>query len=167
MANVRVMLDPGSAQYLGSAFPQYDKINGTNGPVPVLKFDAAATETAFWVIDPFGYASGNPVLDIEWAADTATSGVVRWEAQLAAITPETDTQDATTKAFATAQTVDDTHLGTTARRIMQATITITNLDSITNGDVLWIKLSRLGAHANDTMAGDAWLTQARFTYSNT
>lgn len=167
MANVRLDLDPEQAVYLGSAFPQYDKANGTNYPVSGLRYDAAGTETAYWKLDSFGYGSGNITCDLLWQAENATSGVVRWEVAIAAITADADSQDVTTKAFATAQTVDDTHLGTTGKRVMLATVTISNLDSIAASDLVWVKISRLGAHANDTMANDCWLLQARLTYSDT
>ncbi|MWA08761.1 hypothetical protein [Streptomyces sp. BA2] len=167
MANVRLDLDPEQATFLGSAFPQYDKFNGTAFPVSGLRYDAAGTETAYWKLDSFGYGSGNITCDLLWQAENATSGVVRWEVAIAAITADTDSQDVTTKAFATVQTVDDTHLGTTGKRVMLATVTISNLDSIAASDLVWVKIARLGGHANDTMANDAWLIQARLTYSDT
>lgn len=167
MANVRLDLDPETAVYLAATFPQYDKFNGTNFPVSGLRYDAAADEAAFWKIDAALYGSGNITCDILWQADNATSGNIVWETAIAAITPDTDSQDATTKAFATAQNVTDSHLGTTGKRIMIATITITNLDSITASDIVWVRIKRLGSNGSDTMANDAWLLQARLTYSDT
>jgi hypothetical protein len=167
MANIRLDLDPEQATFLGSAFPQYDKFNGTNFPVSGLRYDAAADEAAFWKIDSFGYGSGNLTLDILWQAENATSGVVRWEGAIAAITPDSDTQDVTTKALATATTFDDTHLGTTGKRVMTAQITLSNLDSIAASDLVWVRIRRIGSNAADTMANDAWLLQARLTYSDT
>lgn len=167
MATVRWAFTPEEHQGLATAFPQFIKNNGTNGPVSWLAYDAAATETAYWTWESFDYGSGNLTLDIIWAAATATSGVVRWEAAIAAITPETDSQDPETKAFATATALDDTHLGTTAKRLHKATITVSNLDSLAALDVVYLKIARLGAHANDTLAGDAWLRRAWLSYSDT
>lgn len=167
MANVRSDLDPEAAQFLATVFPQYDRFNGTNFPVSGLRYDAAADEAAFWKIDAFNYGSGNLTLDILWQAENATSGVVRWEGSIAAITPDTDSQDVTTKALATATTFDDTHLGTTGKRVHTAQITISNLDSIATGDAVWVRIRRIGSNAADTMANDAWLLQARLTYSDT
>jgi hypothetical protein len=167
VATVRVELAPEEAQSLASAFPQFIKANGTNFPVTGLYYDASATETAYWKLPAFDYGSGNLTLDILWYADTATSGVVRWETAIAAITPEIDTQDAETKAFATALTVDDTHLGTTGQRVHKATITISNLDSLAALDVVWLKVARLGGHANDTMTGDVVVLSAWLSYSDT
>lgn len=168
MATIYQDLRPSSAVLPSSSFAQLLKNNGSNGPVEWLAFDAAATESVFWELEPFAYPGSNPTItvDIVWGAATATSGVVRWEAALAAITPETDSQDPETKSYATAATVDDTHLGTTAKRLMRATITLSGagLDSVAAGDEVWLKVSRLGAHANDTMTGDAWLKKVRFSY---
>lgn len=167
MATVRIPLHPEEAQFQTSAFPAFQRNAGTNFPVSGLAFDAAATETAYWKFVAFGYGSGNLTCDIDWYADTATSGNVVWEAKIAAITPDTDSQDVETKAFATAQTVTDSHLGTTGQRLHRASITVSNLDSIAALDVVWIAISRLGANGSDTMTGDALLTLAEISYSDT
>jgi hypothetical protein len=167
MATVRQYLAPEEAQFLATAFPQLSKVNGTNFPVVGLAFDAAATETAYWHFAAFSYGSGNVTVDVEWYADTASSGVCRWEAAIAATTPNTDTDNIETKAFATATAFDDTHLGTTGQRLHEAPIVVTNLDAIAANDEVWLKVSRLGAHANDTMTGDAILSSVRVSYSDT
>jgi len=167
MANVRLDLDPEQAQFLGTAFPQFDKVNGANYPVSGLRYDAAADEAAFWKLDSFGYGSGNLTLDILWQAENATSGVVRWGASIAAITPDADSQDVTTDALTTEQTVDDTHLGTVGKRVHKASITISNLDAIAAEDVVWVRVRRIGSNAADTLANDVWMLQARLTYSDT
>lgn len=167
MATVHVDLDPEAAVILGSTYPQYDRFLGTNFPVSGLRFDAAADEAAFWKINAAAYGSGNITMVVIWQADNATSGVVRWEGAIAAITPDTDSQDVTTKAFATATTFDDTHLGTTGKRVHQAPITISNLDSVAADDVVWVRVRRIGSNAADTLANDAWALQVRLTYSDT
>ncbi len=167
MATVYHQLLPEAAQFLATAFPQYLKTNGTSFPVSGLAYDAAADQAAFWKFRAVEYASGNLTLDIEWYADTASSGTCVWEAQIAVITPNTDTQDVETKAFAAEATVDDTHLGTTGQRLHRATITVTGLDSLAQDDQVWIRIRRIGSHANDTMAGDAELSQAEVSYSDT
>lgn len=167
MATVRQRYTPEEALALASAFPKLIKNNGTNAPVSWLAYREGVTETAYWELEAFNYGSGNLTLDLIWGAATATSGVVRWEAAIAAITPETDTTDPETKAFATATALDDTHLGTTAKRFHKASITISNLDSLAILDVVYLKIARLGGHANDTMAGEAWLNRAWLSYSDT
>lgn len=167
MATVPRELHPDEAKFGSAAFPQLLKNNGSNGPVSWLAYDAAATETAYWELTAFSYGSGSLTLDIVWGAATATSGVVRWEAAVAAIRPETASQDPETKAYATASTVDDTHLGGTAKRLMRATITISAVDGLAANDEMWLRIARIGGNAADTLAGDAWLHRAILSYSDT
>lgn len=159
------ILAPEEAQFLSTAFPQYVKNNGTNFPVSGLAFDAATDEAAFWKFLAVDYTSGNLTLDLFWYADTATSGNIVWDAQIAAITPETDTQDVETKTFAAISSVTDSHLGTTGQRLHKATITLSNLDSLAADDVVWLRVNRDANNASDTMAGDAILTLVQLSYS--
>ncbi|WP_113699191.1 hypothetical protein [Nonomuraea lactucae] len=167
MATVRQTLLPEEAQVLGSNLAAFDKINGTNFPVARLLYDAATDEAAFWKIEAVSYGSGNLTVDLIWYAVNATTGVVRWEVAIAAITPESDSQDVETKSLATAHTVDDTHLGTTSKRLHKATITVSNLDSVAAGDEVYVRVRRIGSNAADTMANDAALTEVRISYSDT
>lgn len=166
MANVVQQFLPDTAQFLSSSFPALTK-NGTNFPAIGLAYDATAAENAFWMFRAVNYASGNLTLGLDWYADTATSGDVVWSAAIAAITPDADTQDIETKAFATANTVTDTHLGTTGQRLHRCTITISNLDSLAAEDDVWLKIFRDAANAADTMTGDAILTGATVSYLST
>lgn len=132
-----------------------------------MDFDAATEESVFFRFIATNYGSGNLTLDIDWYADTATSGDVVFGAALAAITPNTDSQDIETKAFATANESTDTHLGTTGQRLHHVAIAISNLDSIANGDWCALKLYRKAAAAGDTMTGDASVVGLRISYSDT
>jgi hypothetical protein len=169
MATVFAELIPEEAQFLAANFPAYTKVNGTNFPVSGLYYDAAADESAFWHLQALSYGAGNLTLDIEWYAASATANNVVWEAQIAAITPNTDTQDVETDALATLNFVQDTHLGTVGKRLHRATITISNLDSLANRDDVWIRIARdaNSTNATDDMAGDAILTKAVLSYSDT
>lgn len=160
---------PENAAFPSSNFPQLSKVNGTNFSYFVLAFDASTQETAYWRFRADSYGSGNLTLDIYWYAENATSGNVVWEAQIAAITPDTDSQDVSTKALATLNYIQDTHLGTTSKRLHKCTITISNLDSLAAGDVVFIKIARDadGTNATDDMANDAALVMAELSYSNT
>lgn len=165
MGTVRQYLQPEEAETLSSAFAQFTKADGTNFPVSGLAYDATTTETAMWKWTPFGYGSGDVTVDIIWYAATATSGTVDWGAGMAAITPNTDTQDVTTKSWGTTQIVTDTHLGTTGKRLHLVTVTITSTDFVAAGDECWLRVLRNGAA--DDMAGDAILTSVRLSYSDT
>lgn len=166
MATVSLQLDPGAAQLLSTAFPALVK-NGSNFPTVGLAFDAAGDEAAFWHFQAVNYGSGNVTVRVEWYADTATSGDVIFGAQLAAITPNTDTQDVETKTLATANTATDTHLGTTGQRLHTVDITVSNLDSIAANDGVWLRLYRDADAAGDTMTGDAIVTLVTVSYSDT
>lgn len=168
MATVYQHLDPGAGQMLSSTgFPALVKNEGTNVPVLGLAFDASTANYVFWAFRAVNYGTGNLSLDIEWYADTASSGAVVWGAQLAAITPNTDTTNVETKAFAAASTVTDTHLGTTGQRLHRATISMANLDSLAADDDVWLKVYRDAANGSDTMTGDAIVVGMTVSYSDT
>lgn len=167
MGTVRIPFDPRSfipASVNGAAFKV---VAGTNFPVASLAFDAATNETAYITFIAESYGSGNLTLKLWWYADTASSGDVIWGAQIAAITPDTDTQDVETKSFATANTVTDSHLGTTGQRVHTCSITISNLDSIAAGDLVTLAVYRSAGAGGDTMTGDALLLMAELSYSDT
>lgn len=167
MATVTQVLYPENAAFLATAFPMFVRNLGTAFPVTALAYDAAAQENAYWKFAPINYGSGNITVTVIWYADTASTNVVRWDAALAAITPNTDTQDVETDALATSTSADDTHLGTTGQRLHSIDVVISNLDSIAAGDAVFLRISRLGNHANDTMAGDVFLERAYVSYSDT
>lgn len=166
MATVYQQLEPAAAQFLSTNFPALVK-NGTNFPAVGLAFDAATDEAGFWHFQAINYGSGNITVRVEWYADTATSGDVIFGVQLAAITPNTDTQDVETKSLATANTATDTHLGTTGQRLHSVDVTVSNLDSVAVNDAVWLRLYRDADAAGDTMAGDAIVTGVTVSYSDT
>lgn len=166
MATTQMPLEIGAGQFLSSAFPQLVR-NGTNFPVLGLAYDAAAVESAYWYLHASLYGSGNVTVNLHWYADTASSGDVVWGVQLAAITPNTDTQDVETKALATANTVTDSHLGTTGQRLHECDVTVSNVDSLANNDALWVRIYRDATNGSDTMTGDAILTSIVASYSDT
>lgn len=172
MADILRELYPPEAQYrTGTAFPQFLREDGTNAPATWLSYDAGTTEYAYWELGALNYGASSPAIsvDITWSAASATSGVVRWGVSLLAATPETDTGAWTAEAFGTEVTVDDTHLGTTAKRLMIATASLTSgaLDAVASGDELILRVGRIGGHANDTMAGDALFKKVLLTWANT
>jgi len=150
-----------------TAFPQYIRNDGTNFPVPVLAYDASSEEDAFFLFRAINYGSGNLTITINWYADTATSGGVSWGVSLACITPNTDTQDIETKAFATETIISDTHLGTTGQRDHDVVGTLSNLDSLAADDLVALKLARKPADAGDTMSGDANFVFFTIAWSDT
>ena len=154
---------PGAAEFPASSYATPDVIQGTNFPVSVLRF--ATGEAAHFKFEAVDYGSGNLTIDIIWSSDSDDSGDATWSAELAAYTPETDTGSWFTKSLATANTVTDSHLGTTARRLHRASITLSNLDSIAAGDECELKISR--SASGDTLTGEIFLHEVSITYSDT
>lgn len=169
MATVSHTFLPSDAVPHASAYATYDVIAGSNYPVPCLDFDGGSTdEGVFFYFRAVSYGSGNLTVKIDWYADTASSGDVVWGAQLACITPNTDTQDIETDGLGTANTVTDSHLGTTNQRLHQASITLSNTDSIAAGDYCVLYLYRDASDTGtDTMTGDASVVMVTVEYSDT
>ena len=169
MATVTHYFHPEQAQYLATNFPQLVKTNGTNFPVSGLAYDGGSTdESAYFKFVATSYGSGNLTVTVYWYADTASSGNVVWGAAISAITPNTDSQDIETDAFATANTQQDAHLGTTGQRLHSVDITVSNLDSIAAGDHVFVHIYRDASDTvNDTMTGDAIITLVTLAYSDT
>lgn len=167
MATVTQTFSPLDAIPPAANYATLDVIAGTNFPVPALDFDASTEEATYFFFRATSYGSGNVTVAVDWYADTASTGDVIWGAALAAITPDTDSQDVETKTFATVNTATDSHLGTTGQRLHRASITVSNLDSIAANDWVCLKLYRDADAAGDTMAGDASVVQVAVSYSDT
>lgn len=143
-------------------------VQGTNNPVEGLSFDGNTQQTAFLAFLAQNYGSGNLTIDVEWYASSATSGAIVFGASLQAITPNTDTQDVETDGFATENTAADTHLGTVGKRDHKFSITVSNLDSLANGDACVLRFRRIPADAGDTMTtGLCIVTRVTISYSDT
>lgn len=127
-------------------------------------YDAAQTEQMMWSLRmPANYASG-PSLKVQWKS-TVTTGDVRWEGRLAAYTPGTDSTSVNAKAFAAANNATTTTGATTAQRVVETSITLTNDDSLAAGDFVVVYLARLGADGADTMAADALVVAVSLDYT--
>lgn len=169
MATVKLQLDPRTAIPGTANGAQHTVFDGTNFPVPALAFDGgSADEAVYFLFKAINYGSGNLTLTIDWYADTASTGNVVWGAQVAAITPNIDTQDIEAKAFAAANTQQDAHLGTIAQRLHSVDLVISNLDSIAADDWVALHLFRDASDTvNDTLAGDALVVMLTLSYSDT
>jgi hypothetical protein len=167
MATVYTTLAPGLALPFGTAFPQFRVTAGTVMPEPGLWYDGSVSQTSHWKLTPTVYGSGSITADVRWYADTATSGGITFEAAIAAITPNADTQDVETDAYATASQASDTHLGTVGQRLHSFTISIATMDSMAAGDRVSFRLTRLPADAGDTMTGFAIVTEVVLSWSDT
>lgn len=135
---------------------------------PYLAFDATTDEIVYWTFRlPENYASG-AALKIQWsgASSTTTSHTVVWGCQVMAMTADTDgAMDS--DSYDTANTVSDDILGTTAKRIQGASLTLTNFDSGAAGDYLALKFYRDADNGSDDLAEDAWLWAVSLEYTTT
>jgi len=166
-STVVVQLDPAAGMLRSTGFPALVQANGTTIPVRGLAFDATTLEAVFFRFRATSYGSGSLTVSLDWYADTASTNAVVWGAAIAAITPNTDSQDAETDALATASTTTTTHLGTTGQRLHRTTVTVSNLDSIAADDHVALQVYRDAANGSDTLAGDAILVAVSVSWSTT
>ena len=150
--STRFVFTPLSAEFPASNFPQLTLSNRR----PVLAFDAATDETAYWTfIAPQGW-TGAVTCIVTYAMASATSGNIYWQGQLEAITPGDSTDTDATTSFDTANSGNGA-VPATAGYMQAITITMTNADSIAAGDLVRLSVNRDADNASDTASGDAYL----------
>lgn len=146
---------PHSAEFPASNFPQITHINQR----PVLAFDAATDETAYWTdIAPQGL-TGTLTLVITYCMASATSGTVGLQAQIEAISDGDATDLDATTSFDTVNNSASTTVPGTAGQIDQISITLTNADSLAAADYYRISVNRDadGSAITDSATGDLYL----------
>jgi len=149
--------------------PGFSRRKGTEtAPAKFLMtadFDASSVENLWWTFTmPQNYASG-PIVRLQWMAN-ATSGSVVWGAQIGAITPA-DADTPIEHVLATATTATTAANTTEARRLVETTITLANLDSLAVGDLLVLRVYRDAANGSDTCTVDAELVGCSLDYTTT
>ena len=154
LSTISLPLPVESALFPATNYAQFRSVSGTNFPVNSLCFDASTSETVYFRFIARNYLSGNLTIRVRWYADTATSGAVVWGASLAAISAG-DATNMETKAFATEQLSSASTASATTHGPVEATITLSNLDSLASLDDATLRIARKTADAGDTMAGDA------------
>lgn len=103
-----------------------------------------------------GALTANFTVAIKWRADTATTGNVRWQVSIEAITPGDSTDTDAGSSFAAAQEVTDAAPATAGFMVeAEVTFTAAQADNIAEGDQVRIEVSRDPADVADTMVGDA------------
>lgn len=150
----RFIFTPNSAEFPSSNFPELRLINRR----PCLAFDAAADETAYWTgIAPQGL-TGTITLVITYIMASATSGAVRFQAQIEAVTDGDATDLDAGTSFDTANSAGATVPGT-AGYIDQISITMTNADSIAVADYFRVSINRDadGTSGTDDATGDCFV----------
>lgn len=152
--STRAWLTPQSAELPASAFASFTAVNDR----PALAFDAASDEEACWTIVAPQGISGQLDAILSFIMASATSGNVRWEVLVEAVT------DGDAVDLDAATSFDSTNHGGvtvpgTAGHLKQFTITLTNKDAIAAADYVRIKVRRDadGTTGTDDATGDALL----------
>ena len=144
---------PLSAEFPASNYPQLTLSNRR----PVLGFDASTSETCYWTtVIPQGW-TGTVTAVISYAMASATSGGVAFDVAVEAITSGDATDTDATTSFASVNTGTDAGVPGTAGYMEQISVTLSNLDSATAGDLVRFSLARATANATDTATGDAYV----------
>lgn len=130
-----------------------------------LNFDATVDESAEWqfMAPPHFRSSGTVTCDVNFTMASATSGNVVWNCAIMAVTPG-DAAALETDSFDTA-TSDTEAVPGTAGYLDQANMTMTNGDSAAAGDMIMVRVQRVGSSGSDTASGDAELASARLCWN--
>lgn len=132
-----------------------------------LLFDASTDEMCYWKTRmPPDYASA-PVLKVQYKMASATTGSVRFEGRVAAITPG-DATDMDAKALGTTNSAGDA-VAATVGYVKEASVSLTNADSLAAGDMAIFSLRRDadGTTGTDDATGDCEVVQVAVEYTTT
>jgi len=159
-ATTRFVLTPYSAEFPSSNFPQLTLSNRR----PVLGFDAATKETAYWtVVAPQGL-TGTLHAKIYYIMASATSGDVDVNVAVEAYAADEAVDIDAGTSFDTVNAVDNTSVPGTAGYMDMIDVTLTNADSVAAGEYMRISLDRDAA--DDTAAGDMQVLFVEITDGN-
>ncbi len=157
MAITRAILTPFSAEFPNNAFPGLMTVNSR----PVLAFDASSQESAYWTMAVPQGITGALSCVITYMMASATSGTIEFEVAVEAVSDGDATDLDATTSFAAVNASGAVTVPGTAGYIDQASVTLTNDDSLAAGDLVRISISRDADDAtNDTATGDLYLLMA-------
>jgi len=127
--------------------------------VRVAAFDASTDEHLWFQFRmPADYKAGGTV-KLLWMTNSATANACAWGARLAAITPA-DADTPVEHAEAAASLVSTAANATEARRLIESTIELANLDGVAAGDLCELLVYRdadASGGQTDSLTGDAEL----------
>jgi hypothetical protein len=148
----RAIFTPLSAEFPAASFAALAMSNRR----PVLAFDAAADETAYWSGIAAQGLTGAVTVVVTYAMASATTGSVYFQSQLEALTAADAVDTDATTSFDTANSGNGA-VPATAGYMQQISITMTNADSIAAGDYFRLSLNRDADNGSDTATGDAYV----------
>lgn len=154
----------------GNAAPALSRLIGTEtNPkkfLHIASFDAATDEHLHFAFRvPADYASGGDV-KLLWMTNSASANNVVWGARIGAVTPA-DADTPVEHAEAAASTTTTAGNATEARRLIETTVTLANLDGLAAGDLATLIVYRDADNASDTLAADAELISVAFLFTTT
>ena len=137
--------------------PGFQYTDGT----PELLFDAASDEFIYYTLRLPTAFSASPTLVLQYKMASAASGSVVLACAVMAVTPnnEEDMDD----SYDTPNTVTDA-VPASAGDTAEASIALTNNDSVVAGDTIKLKVYRDANAGADNAAGDLKLLTATLTY---
>lgn len=162
------VLPDGSASNAG---PALLRVKGTDTSPSkhylIASFDASTDEHLWWAFQmPANYASGLLLKLLWYTNDTGASESCVWGCQIAAIT-ESDADTPIEHAKATAQTTTTDVNAAEANRLIQTSITISNDDSVSAGDLVFLLVYRDANNGSDDLTSDANLVAVSLDYTTT
>lgn len=149
----RFVLSPGAAEFPASNFPQLRLSNRR----PVLAFDAATNETAYWTARlPADWSTSSaPTAIVGYYMASATSGNVDVDVAVEAVSDGDATDLDAGDSFDTVNSTDNTTVPGTAGYIDMISVTLTNHDSSAAGD--YARFSLVRDAVSDTASGDLYM----------
>jgi hypothetical protein len=156
----RASLTPFAAEFPNTtSFPAVAAVNGR----PVLWFAGDADEECAWsFVAPAGI-TGTLTLVLSCIAASATTGTVRFQASVEAVTPADALDLDAATGYDTANS-DGASVAGTAGYLFTVSITLTNADNVAAGDYVRILLRRDadGTSGTDDVATDVGVLLAEF-----
>lgn len=144
---------------------EFTESSGTDNPsIPGIFCDDTTDEGVEFHFRLPGTPSGTPTIKIEYyMAEANSSKKVKFGAQASALSD--GDAGATAKALATQDTVS-LSCPDTAGTVDEATITLTNSDSMTKGDFVVLRIQRIPSDTtNDTATGDVVILSISLEYA--
>jgi len=149
-------IDLGTFDANDAIFPSSNPaVSDSRNSHPIIAFDDTIAESIlFSYLVPENYIGGDINIDIDWVAETATTGGVTWGVEFETNAPGGN--DIDSDSFAAQQTGTSTTNGTSGI-ITRTIITLTQAqaDSIAASDAYRMRIQRVVGDGGDDMVGDA------------
>jgi len=129
--------------------------------VPKLLFDDTTSELVYWVFRLPSDFSSAPILKVQYAMASATSGTFGVSVSVMAVT-DGDSQDVDVESYDTANSPAASTVPATAGFLDEISVTLTNDDSMAANDLVFIRLAR---NIADTATGDAEVRAVSLEYT--